>query len=114
MRRYTEAERIGLVREHAESGLGAAAFCRLRGVSVGSLAKWRRRYGWATDPGAAMETVADNRWVSVGVGGASMDASAGYVVDLGRARLELPRGFHFGEARLLCELLARYQAGGAR
>jgi hypothetical protein len=112
MRRpYTEEQRIALVREHAESGLGAAAFCRLRGVSAGSLAEWRRRYG---APGQAGAADAAGGWVSLGVGDAPAEAPAGYVLDLARGRLELPRGFHCGEARLLCELLARHHTGGAR
>lgn len=111
MKRYSEAQRVGFVTEHERSGLGAAEFCRRRGISTVSLANWRRRHGrrkTAQPPDAS-------RWLPVSIAGPVAQAGAtqqgGYVLRLADARLEVPRGFDPDEVRALWRLLQADEGG---
>jgi hypothetical protein len=63
MKRYTERERERLVVESESWNGSVADFCRQRGVSAGSLALWRRRYG-ARNAGSKDEAVRGT-WIPV-------------------------------------------------
>lgn len=113
MKRYSEAQRTRIVREF-ESGsiVNAAEFCRRRRISPGSLARWRRRHGAAqsaaatTAPAPARPAGVD-RWVPVVLDTAALRGALAqpYVVSVGSARLEVPRGFDGREVRELCAVL---------
>jgi transposase-like protein len=105
MKRYSKVERIEIVREHERSGQSAAAFCRQRGVSAGSLANWRKRYAGAEQRMPAVGEVLP--WIPVVVTEAAVDSgkAAGYVLAAEGLRLEVPRGFDAEETRVLWQLL---------
>ena len=111
MKRYSEAQRVGFVTEHERSGLGAAEFCRRRGISTVSLANWRQRQSARkTAPVAAAA-----QWLPVTISAPGLQTGpstqGGYVLSCAGARLEVPHGFDAGEVRVLWRLL-RADAGG--
>jgi transposase-like protein len=101
-RRRSRAEAEQLVAEYNASGLSQADFCRSRGVSLATLARYRKRL---RDSGGG--AVSSSRWVAVelpGAGsGSSGASSSGLTIALAAGRrIEVGRGF---DARTLVELL---------
>ncbi len=99
-RRRSHAEAGQLVVEYETSGLSRADFCRERGLSLATLARYRKRQ-------AQGETAPGNRWVAVEVSGAAPALAAavgsGLAVALpGGRRIEVGRGF---DAHTLVQLL---------
>lgn len=111
MKRYSEAQRAKIVREFESGSIGnAAEFCRRRRISRGSLARWQRWHGAAQSAAvtAASARVAGlDRWVPVVLETATVRGALAqpYVVSVGSARLEVPRGFDGREVRELCAML---------
>ena len=97
-RRRGRAEAAQLVAEYEGSGLSRVEFCRKQGLSLATLARYRRRQ-------AQGEVVAGSRWVAVEMSGAEprSRASSGLAVTLpsGR-RIEIGCGF---DAHTLVQLL---------
>lgn len=90
-RRRTRAQADELVAEQAASGLSQADFCRSRGLSLATLARYRRR---GRESGGQIS--ADGRWLAVEVtgGGAAGGSPSGLAVALGAGRrIEVGRGF---------------------
>ena len=90
-RRRSRAEAGQLVVEYETSGLSRIEFCRRRGISLATLARYRQRQGQG-------ETVPGNRWIAVEVSGAAPalapTAGRGLAVALpGSRRIEVGRGF---------------------
>ena len=90
-RRRSRAEAEQLVAEYETSGLSRTEFCRERGLSLATLARYRRRH-------AQGETTPGNRWIAVEVSGTGPVAAAatgsGLAVALpGGRRIEVGRGF---------------------
>ena len=102
-RRRSRAEAGQLVAEYEASGLSGVEFCRSRGLSLATLARYRK---WQR--GAGVETSPSNRWVSVELSGAGPGAAgwagSGLAIALpaGR-RIEVGRRF---DAPTLVELLS--------
>ena len=83
------------------SGLSRVEFCRKEGISLATLARYRKRRGHG-------EAVTGDRWLAVEVsgGGAVPEGGAGGGLALalpGGCRIEVGRGF---DARTLARLLA--------
>ena len=104
-RRRSRAETEQLVAEYGASGLSQIAFCREQGLSLATLARYRKRQ--------ADGSPADgNRWVAVEVsaGRAVLEgpASSGLAVGLrsGR-RIEVGRGFDAQSLAQLVDVLER-------
>ena len=97
-RRRSRAEAAQLVAEYEGSGLSRVEFCRKQGLSLATLARYRKRQ-------AQGEVVAGSRWVAVDISGAEprSRASSGLAVTLpsGR-RIEIGCGF---DAHALVQLL---------
>ena len=96
-RRRSRAEAGQLVAEYEASGLSRVEFCRKQGLSLATLARYRKRQ---TQDSLA----AGDRWVEVaGHPAQGIPASSGLAVVLpsGR-RIEVGRGFH---AHTLAQLL---------
>jgi hypothetical protein len=99
-RRRSRAEAEQVVGEYEASGLSRVEFCRQHGLSLATLARYRKRQVQApAAPG--------NRWVAVEVGGASstLDSrwNSGLAVALpGGRRIEVGCGF---DAHTLVQLL---------
>lgn len=103
MKRYTEEQRREVVRDFEASGMGAMAYCRERGVSMGSLAAWRKRHGGTT-------STTSGQWLSVQPDDSSlrqMGAQGGYAIRLPGACLDVPFGFAPAEVATLLGLLLR-------
>ena len=99
-RRRSRAEAERLVAEYEASGLSRVEFCRKQGLSLATLARYRKRQ-------AQGSPVPENRWVAVEVsaGGPALGgpASSGLAVALrGGRRIEVGCGF---DARTLAQLL---------
>lgn len=95
-----EAEQ--LVAAYEASGLSRVEYCRQQGLSLATLARYRRRQQQA--PGEA----AGNRWLAVEVCGASAGVGSGIASGLavalaGGRRIEVGRGF---DAQTLTQLLS--------
>lgn len=106
MKRYTERERRELLNEYKAWNGSAAAFCRKRRVSVGSLALWRRRYE-AASVGAKDESGA-GVWLPVVLESAGRGAGEleRYVLESAAgARLKVPGSFDIAEVRRLWALI---------
>jgi len=106
-RRRSRAEAEQLVREYEASGLNQEAFCRQQGLSLATLARYRKRQRQA-----AGEAAGAGRWLAVEVSRpgpvASNGAASGLAVVLacGR-RIEIGRGFDAPTLVQLLELLER-------
>jgi hypothetical protein len=88
-----------LVAEYEASGLTRVEFCRTRGLSLATLARYRKRQ-------AQVSPAPENRWVAVEVTGAgpASPAASGLAVALPDGlRIEIGRGF---DAPTLAHLLA--------
>ena len=99
-RRRSRAEAQQLVAEYKASGLSRAEFCRERGLSLATLARYRKRHSQG-------QAAPGTRWLAVEVssGGPRLETgtSSGLVVTLpGGRRIEVGRGF---DARTLEQLL---------
>jgi hypothetical protein len=111
MKRYTEDQRREVVRDFEASGLGVPAFCRERGISMGSLAAWRKRHGQANAGSAS------GHWISVPVDSRQPRrpaAAAGYAIHLDDACLEVPMGFADAEVAALLGMLRQPQVERSR
>jgi len=89
-----------LVAEYEASGLSRVEFCRRHGVSLATLARYRKRQAQGSPAGG-------NRWVEVKVSGgrAVLDGGTGSgltVALAGGRRIEVGRGF---DAHTLVQLL---------
>jgi hypothetical protein len=99
-RRRSRAEIEQLAAEYEASGLSCVEFCRKQGLSLATLARYRKRR-------AQGEAVAGSRWVAVEVSAGRQAlgsaASSGLAVSLpGGLRIEIGRGF---DASTLTQLL---------
>jgi hypothetical protein len=99
-RRRTRAEAEQVAGEYEASGLSRVEFCRSRGLSLATLARYRKRQ-------AQGKAASGSRWVPVEVSGASSTlegrGSSGLSVALpGGRRIEVGRGF---DSRTLVQLL---------
>ena len=104
-RRRSRAEIQQLVAEFEASGLGRTAFCQQRGLSLSTLARYRKRQEQKATEG--------KRWLAVEVSASAAVASAerasGLAVVLrGGRRIEVGRGF---DAGTLQRLLAVVEGG---
>jgi hypothetical protein len=88
-RRRSRAEAEQLVVEYEASGLSCVEFCRKQGLSLATLARYRKRRAQSNPSG--------DRWVAVEVSGSpapDRGASSGLAVTLqGGCRIEIGRGF---------------------
>lgn len=99
-RRRSRAEAERVAREYEGSGLSRVEFCRKRGLSLATLARYRKRQ-------AQGKAAPGDRWVTVEVSGASSTLegrwSSGLAVVIpGGRRIEVARGF---DSRTLAQLL---------
>jgi transposase len=106
-RRRSRAEIQQLVAEYEASGLGRTAFCQQRGLSLSTLARYRRRQE-QTD-GEAAE---GKRWLAVEVSGSAVvtgpEKASGLAVVLpGGRRIEVGRGFDADTLRRLLAVVER-------
>jgi hypothetical protein len=107
-RRRSRAEIEKLIAEYETSGLGRTVFCQQRGLSLSTLARYRRRQEQMADKGAE-----GKRWLAVEVGDATAvavgeRASGLAVVLTGGRRIEVGRGF---DGDTLQRLLAVVERG---
>ena len=107
-RRRSRAEIEQLVAEYEASGLGRTAFCQQRGLSLSTLARYRRRQQRTVGEGTE-----GKRWLAVEVCGASAVAGGERAIGLavvlsGGRRIEVGRGF---DADTLKRLLAVVERG---
>ena len=104
-RRRSRAEAGQLVAEYEASGLSRVEFCRKQGLSLATLARYRKRQTQGSP-------AAGNRWVEVKQSAArpalGIPASSGLAVALpsGR-RIEIGRGFDAHTLALLLGVLER-------
>lgn len=101
-RRRSRVEAEQLVAAYEASGLSRVEFCRQQGLSLATLARYRRRQQQAQGAAAA-----GNRWLAVEVSGASAAVGSGTASGLavalaGGRRIEIGRGF---DAHTLVQLL---------
>ncbi len=98
-RRRGRAEIEQLVAEFEASGLTRTAFCQQRGLSLSTLARYRRRQ---PQP-ASSEGSGAKRWLPVEVVGPTVDGNfSGLAVLVGGGRrIEIGRGFDAGTLRQL-------------
>jgi hypothetical protein len=98
-RRRTRAEAEQMAGEYEASGLSRVEFCRKHGLSLATLARYRKRQ-------AQGEAAAERRWLAVEVAGAKAPrlGSSELVVALpGGRRIEVGCGF---DADTLAQLLS--------
>ncbi|HEV2700976.1 MAG TPA: hypothetical protein VGV09_05045 [Steroidobacteraceae bacterium] len=106
-RRRSRAEIQQLVAEFEVGGLGRTAFCQQRGLSLSSLARYRKR-----QEQKAAETAESKRWLAVEVSGRAAAAGAerasslAVVLRAGR-RIEVGRGFDAGTLQRLLAVVER-------
>ena len=107
-RRRSRADIQQLMAEFEASGLGRTAFCQQRGLSLSTLARYRKR-----QEQKAAETAEGKRWLAVEVSGSTAVTGAERVSSLavvlrdGR-RIEVGRGF---DASTLQRLLVVVERG---
>ena len=98
-RRRSRAEVEQLVAEYEASGLGRTTFCRQRGLSLSTLARYRRRQQ------SVDQTDSAKRWLAVEVSGSSVAGSEGgsglALLAAGGWRIEVGRGFDAGTLKRL-------------
>jgi hypothetical protein len=98
-RRRTRVEAEQVAGEYEASGLSRVEFCRRQGLSLATLARYRKRQ-------AQGKAAPGNRWLAVEVAGAKATppGRSGLAVALpGGRRVEVGRGF---DARTLAQLLS--------
>ena len=103
-RRRSRAEIEQLLAEFEASELNRVEFCRQKGLSLATLARYRKRQAEPADS----NRVPGSRWLAVEIsgGGAALDsgASSGLVLGLSSGRrIEVGRGF---DAPTLVQLLS--------
>jgi hypothetical protein len=103
-RRRSRAEAEALVAAYEASGLDRIEFCRQQGLSLATLARYRKR--WRQQQ-AENGVTAGNRWLAVEVSGVSAVAASGTGSGLAIAlpdgrRIEVGRGF---DGQTLVQLL---------
>ena len=101
-RRRSRAEAEQLVAAFEASGLRRTEFCRQQGLSLATLARYRKRQRRAED-----EAATGNRWLAVEVSGVTTAVGSGTASGLavalaGGRRIEVGRGF---DAPTLVQLL---------
>jgi hypothetical protein len=101
-RRRSRAEAEQLVAAYEASGLSRVEFCRQQGLSLATLARYRKRQRQAQGAAAT-----GNRWLAVEVSGVSTAVGSGTTGGLaialpGGRRIEVGRGF---DAQTLVQLL---------
>jgi hypothetical protein len=99
-RRRSQSEVAQVVAEYEASGLSRVEFCRRKGLSLATLARYRKRLAQA-------RTAEGNGWLAVelsrGVPALEVGGNSGLAVALtGGRRIEIGRGF---DARTLAQLL---------
>jgi len=99
-RRRSRSEARQLVVEYEASGVSRVEFCRRRGISLATLARYRKRQGES-------KTETGNRWIAVEVSSTAPAVvpatGSGLAVALpGGRRIEVERGF---DAHTLLELV---------
>jgi hypothetical protein len=97
--RRSPAEIERLLSEYEASGLSQATFCGQKGLSLATLARYRKRR-------APLPAAPAGRWVAVDVAGGrkgpDTEASSGLTLALPRGwRIEIGRGFDAGTLRRL-------------
>ena len=96
-RRRSRAEAEQLVAEYGASGLSQVEFCRKQGLSLATLARYRKRH-------VEGSPVPGSSWLAVEVSGAGPVRESGLAVALaGGRRIEVGRGF---DSRTLVQLLS--------
>ncbi len=98
-RRRTRTEAEQLASEYEASGLSRVEFCRKHGLSLATLARYRKRQ-------AQSQAITERRWLGVEVASANATqlGSSGLAVALsGDRRIEVGRGF---DAHTLVQLLS--------
>jgi hypothetical protein len=106
-RRRSRAEIQQLMAEFEASGMGRTAFCQQRGLSLSTLARYRKR-----QEQKAAETAEGKRWLAVevsgsaAVAGAERASSLAVVLRDGR-RIEVGRGFDAGTLQRLLAVVER-------
>ena len=106
-RRRSRAEVEQLIGEYDASGLGRTAFCQQRGLSLSTLARYRRRQKQPASGGAEGQ-----RWLAVEVCGSAAvageeRASGLAVVVAGGRRIEVGRGFDGDTLKRLLAVVER-------
>lgn len=101
-RRRSRAEAAQLVSAYETSGLGQIEFCQQQGLSLATLARYRK---WQRQ--AQGEVAAENRWLAVEVSSVSATVGSGAASGLaialpGGRRIEVGRSF---DAPTLVQLL---------
>ena len=101
-RRRSRAEAEQIVATYEASGLSCIEFCRQEGLSLATLARYRKRQLQAQG-----EAATGSRWLAVDVSGVSATVGSGTASSLGIAlpggrRIEVGRGF---DAQTLVQLL---------
>ena len=105
-RRRSRAEAERLVKAYEASGLSKVEFCRQQGLSLATLARYRKRQNQAQG-----EAGGGNRWVRVEVSGATIASGtpSGLTIALGGGRrIEVGRGF---DSPTLVQLLGVLERG---
>jgi hypothetical protein len=102
-RRRTRAEIERLAAEYEVSGLGRTAFCQQKGLSLSTLARYRRRQ---------KQTAGEGAWLAVEVCGSAAVAGDGRasglaVVLSGGRRIEVGRGFDGDTLKRLLAVVER-------
>jgi hypothetical protein len=105
-RRRSRTQIEQLVAEYEVSGLGRTAFCQQKGLSLSTLARYRRR-----QERRASEDTERKRWLAVEVCGATVavgERASGLAVVLsGGRRIEVGRGFDTDTLKRLLALVER-------
>jgi hypothetical protein len=106
-RRRSRAEVEQLVGEYEGSGLGRTAFCHQKGLSLSTLARYRRRQKQTAGEGAE-----GKRWLAVEVTGSAAGAgderASGLAVVLSDGRrIEVGRGFDGDTLKRLLAVVER-------
>jgi len=106
-RRRSRAEIQQLVAEYEASALSRTAFCQQRGLSLSTLARYRRR-----QEQMAGEAAEGKRWLAVELSGNTAPASAEIASGLaivvpGERRIEIGRGFDADTRQRLLAVVER-------
>jgi hypothetical protein len=107
-RRRSRAEAEALVAEFEVSGLMREAFCRQRGLAVGTLDKYRRRAHEGKQSNGGPVLPVEVVWSTMGNANGDRVRDGVLVVELGNGRrIEVRRGFDGGTLERLLTVLDR-------